>query len=397
MSALFKRGKTYWIPYTLNGRQHRESLCTRSEKVAMTKLYEHELALGRGTFQPPSKTFLETFLAEYFEHLKGIRPRKSWINEKNRLECFFKPTGMTTLEKLTAAVIAAHLDGMAAKCPAGSWRPATYNRYREALVSLFDYAIERFGFVSKDPGHANPARGLRRRKVPKPEIVYLNPEEIVALLGALEPHAQMQVMVATLIFAGLRREECLWLRKRDIDLAARTIRICSKEDGDTLWTPKTNADRSVPVSSDLMRFLGSYEPREDSCWLFPSPEGVRWDADNFSHELVRIQRKHTLGRTVGEKLLPYGCNIFRHTFATRLVACGKSLSLVARLMGTSVPICERHYAAFVTGEMQDVVEMGLYDSENGGPPAAPAKASREGRILRAEGLWSGRRAGGRAQ
>ncbi len=398
MATVFRRGKFYWIRYTLDGKQRRESLCTRSEKVAKMKLRQYEVALDSGTFQSPSKTFLETFLTEHTNYLKGIRPKKSWVNEKNRIECFFKLTGVAKLEQLTAATIAGHLERLAARSPAKAWRPATYNRYREALVALFDYAIERFAFVSKDPKHPNPARGLRRRKVPKPEIVYLNDDEIVALLDALKAHAQVQAMVATLIFAGLRREACLWLRKRDVDLDARTIRVCSKEDDGELWTPKTNADRNVPVSSDLMRFLGSYEPREDSLWFFPSPEGRRWDADNFSHELSRIQRKYDLGRTVGEELRPYGCNIFRHTFATRLVARGKSLSQVARLMGNSVPICERHYAAFVTGEMQDVVEMGLHGGEDPKPAATVAKVSLEGKILRASGLWpAGKRTGEQAR
>ncbi len=90
MGAVFKRGKFYWIRYTLDGKQHRESLCTRSEKVAKMKLRQYEVALDSATFQPPSKTFLETFLAEHFKHLKGIRPKKSWGNEKNRIECFFR-------------------------------------------------------------------------------------------------------------------------------------------------------------------------------------------------------------------------------------------------------------------------------------------------------------------
>ena len=56
-------------------------------------------------------------------------------------------------------------------------------------------------------------------------------------------------------------------------------------------------------------------------------------------------------------------------------------------MGNSVPICERHYAAFVTGEMQDVVEMGLYSGVGREPVAAAARVSCEGKILHASGLW----------
>jgi len=59
-------------------------------------------------------------------------------------------------------------------------------------------------------------------------------------------------MVAMLIFAGLRREEILWLTHEDIDLNASQhgmIRIRAKTIGDSIWQPKTKANRAVPISS----------------------------------------------------------------------------------------------------------------------------------------------------
>ena len=129
------------------------------------------------------------------------------------------------------------------------------NRYYEALVAMFDFAIERCEFVSRDPKHPNPSRGVKRRKGPKSEIIYLSDEQIREFLRALEAHPQMRAMVAILILAGLRREELLWLRNKDVDLETRTIRICFKERNGMLWTSKTNADRHVPISTDLMGFL----------------------------------------------------------------------------------------------------------------------------------------------
>ena len=67
-------------------------------------------------------------------------------------------------------------------------------------------------------------------------------------------------------------------------------------------------------------------------------------------------------------------------------------------MGNSVAICERHYAAFVTEEMRDVVEMGLYGGEGPEPAAVAARVSREGNILHASGLWpAGKRTGEQAR
>ncbi len=198
MAAIYKRGKVFWIRYSVGGKQYRQSLCTRSRKVALREIERYERSLEGGTFQPPSETALETFLEGYFSYRRELRPKKSWKNEKNRVERFFSRTGVKWVEELTAAGIAEYLEGLAAASREGRWQPATYVRYREALVTLFDYAIERFGFVSRDPKHENPARGVRRRRIPKPEIAYLTEDQIRSLLDSLEEHRQMQAMVATL-------------------------------------------------------------------------------------------------------------------------------------------------------------------------------------------------------
>ena len=415
MSSLFKRGRWYWLRYTLNGTQCRFSLKTTSKKVAESKKRDIEHQLERGTFYSPSKTPIGTFLPHFLNQLQQVRRNKSWVNEANRLTYFFRSAPFHLLEHLTVAVIAERLKQLAQASRGKKWQPATYNRYREALAAMFDYAIECWSFVSRDPRHENPARGVKRRSIPKSEIVYLNESQIRALLAALERPSspprkmdrQLLTMVATLIFAGLRREELLWLRNKDVDLETRTIRICSKEHNGVLWTPKTNADRAVPVSEDLMRFLDAYEPPEKTRWFFPSPkELVRWDPDNFGKELSRVQRIRAQGRTVKGQLQPHGCNVFRHTFATILAKRGNSLAQIAKLMGNSVAIVEKHYAAFVTGEMRDVVEMGIYgEVDNPVGPATGAAASvqvapepagdpeRRGKVIYLPGAWRGSRSG----
>lgn len=66
------------------------------------------------------------------------------------------------LEDLTAAVIADDLELLENASPKGTWQPATFNRCRAILIAMLEYATERCGFVSRDPKHPNPARGLRR-------------------------------------------------------------------------------------------------------------------------------------------------------------------------------------------------------------------------------------------
>jgi integrase len=86
---------------------------------------------------------------------------------------------------------------------------------------------------------------------------------------------------------------------------------------------------------------------EDSVWLFPSPKGRRWDCDNFSAALRRAQ--HGCARE-------WSCLDFRHTFASHLAKKGVSIFKIAKLLGNTVPICERHYAHLSPAGLADEVE-----------------------------------------
>ena len=107
----------------------------------------------------------------------------------------------------------------------------------------------------------------------------------------LADNLKLQTMVATLIYAGLRREELLWLTHDDLDLNAGKygmIRVRAKELRGEAWEPKTKKNRAVPISSRLRHYLDKWRLKTQKgkgAWLFPSPEGKRWDPDNFSQDL----------------------------------------------------------------------------------------------------------------
>ena len=163
----------------------------------------------------------------------------------------------------------------------------------------------------------------------------------------MEPYPAIHVLVAVYIYAGLRREEALWLTYDDVDLDRRLIRVVAKTVEGNFWQPKTRRNRVVPVSKALLQVIRGHVPKQACRWYFPSPAGKRWDPDNFSHDLRAINRKHGL---------PWSCLDFRHTFGSHLAQKGESLYKISELMGNSPDICRRHYAALVPEKMHDVVE-----------------------------------------
>ena len=154
-------------------------------------------------------------------------------------------------------------------------------------------------------------------------------------------------MMATLIYAGLRRTEAIWLTKNDVDLNGRLVHVRAKTVDGEFWQPKTRRNRVVPISTALLGILAAYSPDCEGSWFFPSPTGKRWDADNFTHVLRKTNTSHGLD---------WSCLDFRHTFGSHLAQKGRSLYHISELMGNSPAICRKHYAALVPEAMHDVVE-----------------------------------------
>jgi integrase len=172
--------------------------------------------------------------------------------------------------------------------------PKTANRVREVLHRMFSYAIEHHGYTCPDHRYRNPVEGVRRAQEAAPLITWLTTEQICEQLGVLQDERTLKALVATLIYAGLRREETLWLTVDDVSLDKRLIYVRAKLINGEHWQPKTKRNRVVPISSALHEILMAYAPQRSEPWFFPSPRGRRWDADNFSQELREINKSHSL-------------------------------------------------------------------------------------------------------
>jgi integrase len=201
------------------------------------------------------------------------------------------------------------------------WSPKTANSTRQVLHRLFVYATKHYGFRARDRRYPNPADGVERQQEAAPEIRFLSLQQVGEQLEALTPNPLMHAMVATYIYAGLRREEAIWLTHEDVNLETRLIHVRAKTINGQFWQPKTKRNRVVPISSALLEILRAYEPPTGSTWYFPSPTGTRWHPDNFSQDL------RAANTACG---LSWSCLDFRHTFGSHLAQRGEGLPWRAR-------------------------------------------------------------------
>jgi len=186
----------------------------------------------------------------------------------------------------------------------------------------------------------------RRREAEHP-IRHLSLEDIDEQLEVLFGHPTIQTMVAVFIYAGLRREEAIWLTPDDVDLKHGMIHVRQKAIRGERWRPKTGRNRRVPISSSLQRILDAFESHVGETWYFTTPQGKRWDPDNFSHRLRKANKANGL---------LWSCLDFRHTFGSQLAMKGESLYKISELLGNSPEICRKHYAALSPERMRDTVE-----------------------------------------
>jgi integrase len=377
MASIFQQGKRgiWWIKYYANGTQVHRSLKTTNAREALQAKRLVEGDDARGDLLAPSKTRLPEFLENFCRFLSTVRTRKSFSADISCLRIFFGPVCPSLeldshvnrrwrkrepnkipdslahrhvkaryLEDITAARIE---DFLAQRIREDGIAPKTANRTREILHRLFKYASKKWRYVSPDRRTPNPAAAVDRRPEPAPIITWLTQEQIDEQLRALANWSTLRAMVATYIYAGLRREEALWLTHSDVDLEARMIHVRAKEIDGEFWQPKTKRNRSVPISQTLLEALRGYPRPTASKWFFPAPTGGHWDPDNFSQDLQEINEAAGLN---------WSCLDFRHTFGSHLAQKGESLFKIAELMGNSPEICRRHYAALVPEKMRDTVE-----------------------------------------
>jgi len=386
MASLVKRGENYYVQWRVGKKIKRRSLRTDSLQIAKEKLRQFESAQVRGDGLPlPTRTSVMKILTRYVEHVRTTKTAKSAQTDIYYLRQVFGPicpalqinsrkasvramkrppkTGqdrrykMSTLdvsylEDITTTDIS---NFIGAHVRSRGLAPKTANRYREILHTFFSWAIREQGV--KIPYNENPVSKVSKYKEHAPKIRFLTLAQVDEQLHALEPYLQLKVMVAVLIYTGLRREELLWLTLDDVDLEAGAfgiIRVRAKTVRGEYWQPKTKLNRAVPISSNLRLYLDKYVPKLTmGKWFFASPQGKGYDPDNFSRDLRNANRKAGLQWT---------CLDFRHTFGSQLAMKGESLYKISALMGNSPEICRRHYAALIPEAMVDSVEFVQIDN-----------------------------------
>ncbi len=190
----------------------------------------------------------------------------------------------------------------------------------------------------------NPVSDLALPKLPRRLPVFLNQEQITALLDAPRQlwsreekrqtagakkdrrHGQNWQMLRDVAWlecfysAGLRLSELVQMRRRDVDLSQGTVRVLGKGRKERLCPLGDPAVRAIEEYLDVCPFDGEA--------LFVSAQGRQ-----LNGRTVQLALKRYLAAAgLDSKLTPHK---LRHTFATHLLDHGADLRSVQELLGHS--------------------------------------------------------------
>lgn len=202
----------------------------------------------------------------------------------------------------------------------------TRNARLAAIHSVFAYA------AYHQPEHAatiGRVLAIPSKRHHRSDVIYLDPEEVTALLGAPDratrtgrrDHALLQTAITT----GMRVSELTGVEITDVHLGSAAHTLCHG---------KGRKDRATPLDQQTVAVLRVYiaERVTTPGYLFPTRTGTRMSRDAVAARLAQ----HTATAAIacpslaGKNITPHS---LRHTCAMRLLDAGIDITVIALWLG----------------------------------------------------------------
>jgi integrase len=335
MISIYKRGSRWWLRGSINGATvPRRSLDTRHKATAERRARQFEEQLERGQVSITWQQFLGEFTPWAALNVKPATQEKYRFTLA-RFGQFLERAGILGLVAITPATISDYLADRRGdlhptkQTPVG---PEGIKSDLRVLHACFAWAIDR-GYLQ-----ANPVR-FPRLNARARDTQPFSQEEISRMLADTGRNARpdLRAILLTFLTTGLRISDVCGLEKASIDFTAGVIIHRTQKRGKVVALPL-----HPELREELEKSRSLTPAQEASPLLFSTMEGK--PLRNLDGILRALWRRCGVQGGHAHK--------FRDAFAVRLLERGASLYDVAKLLGITVQVCERHYAPY-TKELQE--------------------------------------------
>ena len=241
---------------------------------------------------------------------------RNYIYDLDELAALLEEQGVTTLEELSARHIRSwqmmHMDRGEA--------PGTVRRRLSSVASWLRF-LRRHHLYDTDL-----MAKITAPRQPKHLPVFFRQSELEHLYDqGLFPDdfrgRRDALMLRILYETGIRRSELAGLREASIDLGALTIKVLGKR----------NKERVIPIEKELAHNISEYlalkkQECEPSEWLFLNRHGGQISTG----EIYTVVKHYMSALSNADRISPH---VFRHSFATHILAQGGDLMAIKELLG----------------------------------------------------------------
>lgn len=330
--GVYKRGKTYYMDFILNGQRVNRSTGCKERGQALRKEQEEYNRLLQEAVETDEPTEVgHISLSEVLEEVYRERWSRTTSGDRSRAYVVYiirefgdKPLG--EVNKAWLRFISQKL--------VKDRNPATVNRYLANLRVVLNFAKEEYGI------QVPPVRLYRERSGRTRVITQDEQERLTAHLREnYNPSKQaywpiVADLVDFLCETGLRVGEALHLTEKNFNREG-VVELFPED-------TKTHAARSVPLSHNAQSILErrGYRPFQD--------------IDHF--QAARAFKKAREDLDIDES--DFCLHACRHTFASRLLASGQvQLYHIKTLLGHTAWTTTERYSHFATSELESAISV----------------------------------------
>jgi integrase len=219
----------------------------------------------------------------------------------------------------------------------GKWGKTYQAMALRTLVAALNWAKTQ-GIITKHCLQDNPIKLKGKRS--RGKEAYIEPDVFKRLIARVNPNFAdvLKFMYGT----GCRPAEAYHLQARYYDASDRCVIYPGHpQPDDFVWknAAKSGKDRIIYLNDELAEIVRRRCELYPQGYLFRTQRKTRWSNEAVSTMLRWYCAEERLNITPVPTA--YGC---RHSYATDFLADGKSIKVLADLMGTSVTMLEKHYA-----------------------------------------------------
>ena len=212
MAFVKKRGDTWYIYWTLNGKKHGKSLRTKQKRVADEYLREFEFKLAKKELGQQTDVTLDHLRDEYLEHSRLTKKASSYYRHDlpriPRFVDYLKGRGLTRASQITQAHVEDYQNELLKTLSQRTVRNCMY-----AASGLLSFAVGR-GYLS-----GNVVKNVKKVKADKNPPRYLSFDEWEKV-KAIAQQSYLWPLVATAYYTGFRDSELRFLTWEEADFDA---------------------------------------------------------------------------------------------------------------------------------------------------------------------------------